>query len=129
MSILDDIGTHLTTNSVVGGATGWTLFKSYQPASPDKTITIYETGGPEPDQTPGTGHDFPTFQVRGRGTEFGYEALRTKMQEIFNTLNNASVSGYVYILALDSGPVSLGYDKDGNRPQLVWNFKAMKIRS
>jgi hypothetical protein len=105
------------------------LFKGYQPHTPDKTITIYETGGPEPDQTPGTTHDFPTFQVRGRGAEFGYEALRTKMQEVFDTLNNASISGYVYVFGVDSGPIPLGYDKEDDRPQLVWNFKTMKVRS
>ena len=128
MSILDDIGAQLTSDDVVGGVTGWTLFKSYQPKSPDKTITIYETGGPEPDQTPGTGYDFPTFQVRGRGAEFGYEALRSKMQDVFNSINNATISGYVYIFAVDSGPIPLGYDKEDNRPQLTWNFKTMKAR-
>lgn len=129
MSILDDMGTHLADNSIVSGATGWTLAKSYQPATPDKVLTIYETGGPAPDQTQGTGHDFPTFQVRGRGEEFGYEALRTKMQEVFDSLNDAAISGYVYIFAAESAPIPIGYDKNSNRPVLVWNFKAMKARS
>jgi len=128
MSILDDIGTQLTTDGVVGGASGWTLAKSYQPATPDKMITIYETGGKEPDQTPGTTHDFPTFQIRGRGVEFGYAALRTQMQAVFDSLNNATISGYVYIYAIDSGPIALRFDTAENRPEMVWNFRTMKVR-
>jgi hypothetical protein len=126
MSILDDLKSQLATDGVVDGATGWGCYLGGQPETPDKTITIYETGGDgEPDQFSGTEHTYPTFQVRGRGAAFGYEALRTKMQDVFNSLNNVDISGYVYVYPVDSGPIALGYDGN-NRPQLVWNFKVMK---
>jgi len=125
--ILDDIGTALESASVVGGATGWTLYKSYMPDSPDTSIAIFETGGGEPDQTQGDAYDMPTFQVRARGDAFGYSDLRTKMQAVFTALNNATVSGYVFIFADSSGPIPMGYDKN-NRPELAWNFSTMKAR-
>ncbi len=128
MSILDDVGSLLITDGVAFSDTtvDWALFKSYQPESPDKCITLYETGGPTPDQTNITTHTFPSFQVRGRGAEFGYAALRTKMQAVFDSLNNSTISGYVFIYAENSGPLTLGYDKSQNRPELVWNFSTMK---
>lgn len=126
MSILDDIGTHLTSDGVVAGATGWALGKSYMPPDPDKIVAIFETGGGAPDQTPGTAYEFPTFQVRVRGSKFGYEAARTKIQEVVDSLNNATVSGYIYIYPVQSGPIVLRYDRDDNRPELAWNFATMK---
>jgi hypothetical protein len=125
MSILDDLKTQLETDSVTGGATGWTCYLGGQQETPDKTITIYETGG---DQTPDqfdSGSTYPTFQVRGRGAAFGYEALRTKMQAVYDSLNNATIAGYTYVFAIDSAPIGIGVDGN-NRPQLVWNFRAMK---
>jgi hypothetical protein len=126
MALLDDIGDKLVADAVADGATGWTLYKSYQPDSPDKSVTVLETGGPEPDQTPGVAHTFPTFQVRVRDSTFEYAAARAKMDEVFNSLNDATVSGYVYIFAADSGPLPLRYDAADERPELVWNFKTMK---
>jgi len=127
MSILDDIGTALDAASVTGGVTGWTLYKSYLPDSPDLAIAVFETGGPTPDQTQGDKFDEPSFQVRGRGEAFGYDALRTKMQEVFDALNDATVSGYTFIFADSSGPIPMGYDKN-DRPELSWNFSTMKAR-
>lgn len=128
MSILDDIGTKLVDDNVVGGATGWVLHKSYLPATPDNVIALFETGGAAPDQTPGTAHDFPDFQVRGRSSEFTYDVLRDKMQEVFDSLNDATLSGYIYTFAIQSGPIPMGFDKQNNRPELVWNFRTMKER-
>jgi hypothetical protein len=126
MSLLDDIGDKLIADGVAGGVTGWTLYKSYQPDSPDKAVTILETGGPDPDQTPGIAHTFPTFQMRVRDSTFEYEAARTKIQEVFDSLNNATITGYVYVFAKDSGPILLRYDAADERPELVWNFRTMK---
>jgi len=126
MSLLDDIGDKLIADAVVEGATGWALYKSYQPNSPDKAVTILETGGVEPDQTEGTAHTFPSFQTRVRGDNLGYEEARTKIQEVFDSLNNATIAGYVYIYANDSGPIPLQYDTADERPEIVWNFSTMK---
>ena len=127
MALLDDIGTELTTAGVVGGATGWTLAKAFEPPTPDQVVTLYETGGGLPDQTDGTKYDLPTFQVRVRGDEFGYEDARTKMGDVFDALNDATISGYVFVFAAQSGPISLGHD-GATRPLLTLNFVTMKER-
>lgn len=126
MGILDDIESKLVADSVGGGVTGWSIYKSYQPDSPDKVITIYESGGSVPDQTSGIGYSYPTFQVRGRGVEFGYSELRVKMDEVLSSLNNATISGYVYVFPDDSGVIPLGYDSANNRPMVSINFSTMK---
>lgn len=127
MALLDDIGTALTTASVVGGATGWTLAKGFEPVSPDAVVTVYETGGGEPDQSDGTKYDVPTFQIRVRGDAFGYSAARTKMNDVFAALNDATISGYVYVFSRQSGPIPLGHDGK-TRPLLTMNFHAMRNR-
>lgn len=126
MSILDDIGSHLVSSGVVGGSTDWALFKSYQPDYPDKTITIFDLGGDEPDQTDGVEYEFPEFKVQVRGESFGYSAARDKMVDVVNALNNATVSGYIFIYPLNSGVVPEEYDKADNRPEISVEFKAMK---
>jgi len=126
MSILDDIGAELTSDGVVGGVTDWVLAKSYMPPTPDNVIALFETGGDAPDQTPGTKYEYPTFQVRVRGSKFGYEAARIKIQEVFDSLNDSTISGYIYVFPLQSGPIPLGYDREDNRPELSWNFATMK---
>lgn len=126
MSILDDVGDLLTTDLIVAGNTGWALGKGYTPPSPDKIIVIYERGGLPPDETPGDAHSFPEIQIRGRGAEFGYAALRIKMQEVYDSLNNATLAGYVYCYPNQSGPILLQIDKADNRPVLIWDFKTMK---
>ena len=127
MALLDDIGTYLTSQNVVGGETGWTLAKGFEPPTPDKIVTIYELPGDEPDQTEGTKYDYPFFQTRVRGEEFGYEETRTKVQAVFNALNDADISGYVYVFARQSGPQSLGHD-GLTRPILTLDFAVMKQR-
>jgi len=126
--LLDAIATALSDASIAGGSTGWDLTKGSIHEEGDKAVTILEAGGGVPDQD-GSGaaeHDFPEFQIRVRGAVFGYEAARAKMKQVFDTLNNATVSGFVFIYA-NSSPLPLGLD-DNNRPEIVLNFSAMQER-
>jgi len=125
MALLDDIITQLEADGVSGGVTGWTSGKSFMPPNPDKMIVVYETGGDQPDQTAVTGYSYPTFQVRGRSDELGYEELRTKMQAVMDSLKDADITGYIYIHPVQSGLLFIGYDAN-QRPEAVINFKAMK---
>ena len=130
MSLLDDIATKLDDAGVGdiaatgGSSTGWTIYKSYQSASPDKAITINELPGDQRDQTEGTEYEFPGFQVTVRGPELEYDTARTKMDEVITALNNATISGFVYIFA-DASPIPLGFDED-QRPVIAINFSTMK---
>ncbi len=127
MALLDDIGAHLVSENVVDGATGWALAKGFEPPSPDKVVTLYELPGDEPDQTDGTKYDLPALQVRVRGDEFGYDAARTQLQTVFAALNDATITGYVYVYANQSGPISLGHD-GSTRPLLTQTYVTMKQR-
>lgn len=119
MSLLDDIHTKLTTESVIDGSS-WTGFKSYLPDSPDQAIAILETGGEEPD----IDYTFPDFQIMVRGQKFEYDVAKAKMDAVYTALHNATVSGYIYIFA-KAPSFPIGYDEN-ERPILSINFKTMK---
>ena len=126
MSILEDMGAHLISNSIVDGATGWALYYGYVPASPDQIVALHETGGLEPDQTVPAASSYPTFQVVVRGGKLDYATTRTQIQAFVDSLNNATIAGYTYIYPTDSGPIPLRHDREDERPEMVWNFRAMK---
>ena len=47
---------------------------------------------------------------------------------IFKALHDQDIAGYIYVFALQSGPIPIGYDAN-NRPELTWNFRAMRTRT
>jgi hypothetical protein len=120
MALLDDILTKLQTDNVVDVSSGFTGYKSYLPNEPDQAVAILETGGREPDKD----FAFPTFQVLVRAGPFAYDVARAEMDEVFQSLHNATISGYVYVFAI-SDPTPVGYDQL-NRPVLSLPLKAMK---
>lgn len=126
MALIDDILATLTTAAVIDGST-WTGFGAYTPAVPDQVVIVTETGGPAPDQTPVIGHDFKTFQIRVRGAKEEYDTARTRMQAVFDALNDATISGYVYVFAVQSGAMPLGNDEK-DRPIIGLNFQCMVAR-
>ncbi len=129
MALLDDLETMLVAQSITGGATGWALFLGHLPPTPDKAVVIYETGGAASEVE--FGLDYPTFQVMVRGEAGGYQAVRTKIQAIFEILHNSEEnmpgSSYVNITGIQSAPLSLGRDET-KRPQLSWNFRSIVNR-
>lgn len=135
--LITDVLSYLEDQGLIGGATGWTGAAGYLPPSPDQIIAVFETPGLEPETAPGgsseTEYDLPGFQVRGRGSVFGYAALRDKMGAVFRALHDsdlAPASGdpqYVFVQAVQSGPLPMGLD-EVNRPGLTWNFVAMRER-
>lgn len=135
--LLDDIGDHLVAAGVVDGATGWSLFKSFLPPTPDQAVAIFETPGQPPDvlkDGDGTpSYDYPGLQVRVRGSGMDYATARQKIYDIFEALHQAEPDGVsgdptiVYIYAVQSAPMPLGHDPS-NRPELTWNFQIMRER-
>lgn len=130
MALLDDIATRLQTDGIgtIGASSGWAIFKAALPDGPDTAVALFETGGDAPEERYAL--DRPTFQVRVRGDAWGYSAARTKMQDIFAALHaqEANVgSDYVYIYAVQSGPIQMGHD-ESDRPHLSLNFRVVKKR-
>ena len=127
MSLLDDVGTLITNASLTGGATGWVLNKAFMSDSQDKIITVMEGVARPSDHTSGTGHDYPSVQILVRGSKLDYSTARTKMDAVISALNDATVSGQVYML-LRQSPLPLGYDAL-QRPMISANFDIMKERA
>lgn len=140
-AFLDQIADWLINQGVVdagpGGPTGWQVFKSYQPPSPDQTVTLYETPGEVPeiitDISSESAYDFPGLQVRLRGTSMQYSAMRAQFQKIYKALHEQEptpVAGqniFITLYSVNSGPMPMGLDEE-NRPEATWNFRTMRSR-
>ena len=104
---------------------GSVLFISREPDSPDAVVTVFDTGGGEPSS--GTeNNEFPTIQVRVRGTVMDYETAYELIDSIKNTLHNLAsqtINSTKYIgVWASSDIIPLGYDAS-DRPILVLNFR------
>lgn len=135
--LVTDVLDFLGDQGIIDGGTGWTGFAGYLPPDPDQVIVVYETPGSDPELIPAgsveTAYDEPGFQVRGRGAEFGYAALRDKMGAIYRALHGSELApasgdpAYVLVRAVQSAPLPLGLD-DNSRPHFTWNFLALRER-
>lgn len=135
--LITDVLDFLVAEGIIGGATGWGQGAGYMPPDPDQIIAVFNTPGlvPEVVKTGSTeqAYDNPGFQVRGRGGEFGYNALAVKMGEVFRSLHGSALGptsgdpAYVIVIGIQSGPLPIGLD-DESRPGLTWNFEAMRER-
>lgn len=123
MLVADGVGTF-------AASTGWSIFVGREPevragVVPETTITIYDTGGFDPN--PGLRIDHPTAQIRLRGAVGGLVALRNKATEIriamlgrpASIVNLTRYDG-IYLM----GDVALiGFDEE-NRPLMTINLRA-----
>jgi hypothetical protein len=123
-----DILTKLQT--FTGLLTGWTAGVTREPDSPDKCITIYDTGGGDPN--PALLIDEPTIQIRVRGAAgaAGYAAAYTLCDAIKNKVLGIAAWTLTgigrYTGAWMLGDVnSIGYDGN-NRPLLTMNFRVIR---
>lgn len=64
--------------------TGWAINVGSEPTSPDTAITVYDTGGTEPN--PKFLLDYPTFRIRVRANRKDYLAGYNKIAEIKDAL-------------------------------------------
>lgn len=133
-NLLDEVGARLINQNVgVAGTTAsWSVFKGYEPATPAQVITLFETGGFPNQPHEGNLLDLPTFQVRVRGSTYGYAAARAKLAAARTALEGMTAgtfSGRYYCqVTAQSEPISLGQD-ESHRPRLVMNFTALRSRS
>ena len=128
MSLLTDIRNHLITNSIVEGVTGWTCYISYLPPDPDQAITIMDLGSEEPDNTENTKYDMTMARILIRAPKLEYDTAQTQFESIFDTLHDATISGYIFVYALNATPIVIGYDQN-ERPVISLEIKAFKTRS
>jgi len=67
-----------------GGASAWSINVSREPNKPDRSVTVYDTGGAEAD--PETVLYTPSIQVRVRAESTGYVDAYNKQEEIRDIL-------------------------------------------
>ena len=106
------------------GTFGTDLFISKEPTTPAACVTVYDTGGFDPDAH--LVYDKPTVQIRVRGARGGYQAafakaqaVRTALRTIFNEVKNGTRYIGVWILG---DITAIGDDEEG-RPVLVVNAR------
>jgi hypothetical protein len=109
---------------VFSAQTGWGIFIGPEPSKPDTTIAVREFAGPGP--MPKWLIDFPRVQTMIRGAPGGYQAAKTKAQEVLDELHSIpslDLNGdrWNSIIAT-SGPAYIGLDQT-NRPRFTINFR------
>lgn len=126
--ILNEVESRLVHLGISGIGGEWPVSKGFIPDKPDQVIVVFETPGRPPDAR--VDLDRPSFQIRVRGSEFGYIDAREKAQEIHLALHtfkgNLLGTRYVLITAAHS-PWFLQHDRN-NRPEFVQNFNCLKTR-
>lgn len=108
---------------IPGSNSGWAIFVSSEPESPNTTITFFDTGGSAPN--PRFLLDNPSVQIRIRGNVDGYSEAFAKAQELkdlFLGLPSQDINGTRYVaITMASDVIPLGLD-DSGRPKMVLNF-------
>jgi hypothetical protein len=102
---------------------GWSIHIGKMPKTPDTAILI--TQGPGLSPNPKWLLDYPTVQVRVRGSQGSYESARAKAKDIkdlFLGFSSADVNGDRWVsITMLSDIAFLGYD-DNERPEFSINF-------
>lgn len=102
----------------------WNIYIGFEPISPPKTITIYDTGGDDPNAAYLL--DFPTIQIRVRGPKDGYQETYSKAWDVkeallgidpFTTTDGTRYDGVWAVGDL----IYIGLNED--RPIFVVNFR------
>lgn len=93
----------------------------------DKVVTIYDTGGAEPDTERTL--EYPTVMIRGRGDIGNYGGIYTLLESIKNELHgtaNKTINGARYIgIWLTSDIFFIGYDEK-KRPIVTINLRIQR---
>lgn len=115
----------VTAGYTFGGAGNWAVYVSKQPDTPNQCITIYNSGGLEPN--PRWLLDFPSVQVRVRGGIGDGENAWIKAKEVRDRLlgkQSYTASNGDRIVHINGiGDIALtGYD-DQHRPEYVFNLR------
>lgn len=107
-----------------GATTGWGIYISKEPESPDSVITITNAGDHFP-ANPKWLLDYPTVQVRVRGDKGGYQAAHAKAIEVRDALlglPSQTLNGDVWEIVVEVGGINwLGFDEQ-NRPRMSMNY-------
>lgn len=120
---LDDMGV-----GVFGSASGWAIAVGAEPATPDDAITIYDTGGEDPD-TDELDVDRTAIQVRVRSASYtGAYAKQDEIKDILILTQPIAADTSLLRVMMTSDIMSLGRD-DNNRHVLTSNYRTRRART
>lgn len=109
---------------IFSAITGWGIYISKEPTTPDTVITIYDTGGRP--SNPKWLLDYPNVQVRVRGSKGGYQAAYIKMKAVKDALlglPSQTVGGDQWVAVNEIGGIILLHYDENDRPILVSNYE------
>lgn len=131
-SAAHDIALHIASAGlgVFGGASGWAVSVGTEPASPDTTITVYDTGGEGPD-TDQLDIERPTIQVRVRSSKAGsaYPDAHDKQRAIralLHGIKGVTINGTRYAgITMTSEILVIGRDEN-DRFLMTANYRVIR---
>lgn len=105
-------------------ASGWSINISKEPISPNTTITIFNTAGRPPN--PKWLLDYPSLNIRVRGSKGGYVNAEDKAKEVKDVLlgfDSQDINGDRWVSVTMPGDlIFIGYDEN-ERPMFSLNFR------
>ena len=112
---------------IFAASSGWGIYVSKMPSSPDQTITIFDRGGADPN--PRFLLDNSSVQIIVRGSVNDYVATYVKSQEIKDHLlglGDVTLNGTRYVGFWQQGDIiHVGYD-DNDRPLFSLNWRIVR---
>ena len=126
--VLASVGTFNVTDPADNDT--WSINVARLPEKPDRCIVLYDSGGRAPN--PQYLIDYPTVQIKIRGSENDYEALAGgagtdgKVDDVVNALlglDSQTINGDIWVSVSMIGDRNfIGYDDNG-RPLFSLNFQ------
>jgi len=106
---------------------GTNLFVALEPPSPNEVVSVFDTGGFDPDSN--TDLENPTVMVRVRGDRGGYTETYSRARDVKDNLHelaNETWNGTRYIGIWQVGDILfIGMDEN-DRPVFTLNFRIMR---
>jgi len=118
-----DVANILESTAFGLGVIGTDIFIGREPASPDNCITVFDTGGYEPESSDVV-YELPTVMIKVRNKTYtnGYAKIAAIKAALHKAANIAEgTTRYIAIWA-QSDIITLGYD-DNNRALFSVNFR------
>lgn len=124
-----DLARYLVSQGVgaLGGTAQWAISIAAEAEVPDDVVTLYDTGGLEPD-TDELDLTRPSVQVRVRSKDYpGAYSKQLAIRDLLTLPNRITVSGgSVFLLvAMSSDIMSIGRDDNG-RHVLTANYRTVR---
>lgn len=107
---------------------GTTLFVAEEPDSPDRCLTILDTGGYDPDIA--ATYERPTIQIRSRDAANQFQRAYNTLKDAVDALHGQrfTVNSWVYVLFQMGDIINIGRDEK-QRFQLTANMSIQRTPS